>query len=209
MRRAITSRNEWQRPAEPDVIRDFVNFSLPAGCTHADVIQETAKHLGWRVQSLPESLNHKPLFRGRGRVVFGSASKVLDEIVAEEKSLYWNLSDGVLRFEVRDTRIDLSPFDELAGRLMHSAKRGDNGRILPDEYLRITSELVGFRPTDFLEGRDRKSLATWNQTHPRAALHAFSDAYKNLRFRRAVLRRFKRAEAKYRKAHYETAGPAA
>jgi hypothetical protein len=194
-------KTKWQRPSDPPVIRDFVNFSLLPGCSHADVVQEIAKQCDWRVESMPDELKEKSLTRGR--VYFGSAAETLDRIVGNYPNLYWNLSDGVLRFDVRDGRIDLSPFDEMAGRLMREAQRAANGRILRSEYLRITTELEGFKPRDCLEGRDRRALAVWNQTHPRVALHSLSEAYRHPRFHRAVLRRFNRAEAKYRKAHAE------
>jgi hypothetical protein len=196
---AKAAKVTWRRAAEQPVIRDFVNFSIAEPCTYADVIQKIANALKWRVESMPDQLRGADLFRGY--VVFGSAAHYLDRITAEHDNLYWTFSDGTLRFDVRAARIELSRFDELAGRLMHRAQREANGRILSDEYLRITSDLVDFKPTDFLEGTDRKNLATWNQTNPRSALHTFSKAYKDPRFRRAVLRRLNRAEAKYRKAH--------
>jgi hypothetical protein len=176
MATAKASKTKWHRPPGAPLIRDFVTFSMPAGCTHADVIQKIADQLGWRVASLPDQLRRNPIPRGRS--VFGSAREVLNQIVANYENLHWTVSDGALRFDVREARIDLSAFDELAGRLMDEARRAPNGRILPDEYRRIAAVLdkQGFKPTQWLEGRDRVALKQWNQKHPPDAIHTFSKA---------------------------------
>jgi hypothetical protein len=194
IRRASTSRKQWRRPPEPPVIRDFVNFSLPAECTYADVIQKIADQCNLRVESLPEQLTRKIL---RSYVVFGSAREYLYRIVGqpENKNMGWTVEDGALQFG--DARTKLSRFDELVGRLACAAQRTGKGWILPSEYSRIAAEVDrrGLRPREYVPG-----LADWNQKHPRVALHTFSAALAHRReFRRAVLLRFKRAEAKYRK----------
>jgi hypothetical protein len=206
MATAKASKTKWQRPPEPPFIRDFVNLSIAGPHTHADVIQKIAAQFGWRVESLPEPLTlHTSIC---GRTVFGSARAYLNEIVMNYENLFWTLSDRVLRFDVRDARIDLSPFDELAGRLMRDAPRGAKGRISRDEYRRIAADLKGFEPKDCLEGQDGKALAEWNQKHPREAFHTFSaiffsnpDVAAHRRFRRAMLKRLSRAQEKWKKAH--------
>ncbi len=214
------ARMIWRRPPEPPVFRNLVNISMSTG-TYGDVIQETAKQRGWRVEweSAPDELRQTPLSH-RGFAFFGEDVLILDRIAAEHKNLYWTVSDGVLRFDVRDARMNLSPFDELAGRLMHGAKRGPNGRILPEEYRRIATELDnrGFKPKDCLERRDRKALADWNKTHPRTAIHTFPEALEHrvlgwievirgvppkrreLSLRHAMLKRLSRALDKWNRA---------
>jgi hypothetical protein len=155
--------------------------------------------------------------------VFGSAHEYLNQIAANYENLYWNFSDGVLRFDVKNARIALSEFDELAGLLMRDARRGANGRILPDEYRRIAGDLDEghFKPMGSLEGLHRKALGVWNRKHPRNAIHTFSKALEcredlqlrdwdrdserfitqELPLRRAVLKRLNRALEKWNKAH--------
>jgi hypothetical protein len=89
---------EWRRGAEPPVITDFVNFSLPAGWTHAELIQEIAKRLRWRVEPLPEQLGQVSFHRGCS--VFDGGKEILDKIAAEYENLYWTEKDGALRFAV-------------------------------------------------------------------------------------------------------------
>jgi len=80
----------------PREISSLVNFSLPAGSTHAELIQEIAKQLDWRVENpLPEHLREFSF--PRGRTVFDPADKVLNDIV-ETHGLYWIVEDGALRF---------------------------------------------------------------------------------------------------------------
>jgi hypothetical protein len=196
------TRTNWLRGANLPEVRDFVSFSMPAGSTHAQTIQRLAKETGHRIEGLlPQTLNHMTYLREKK--IFGSATPAVMQILDNHSNLSWSESNGGWRFEVRHATIDLSRFDEAAGRLMCDVKRGANGRIPRDEYLRLTAQLEAFKPTDWLEGRKRKALALWNQTHPRNALNTFSEACKDPRFHRAVLRRFNRAEAQYRKAHPE------
>ncbi len=102
----------------------------------------------------------------------------------------------------------LSPFDELAGRLMAEARprRGANGRLADAEYAAIAVELdKDFVLKDELEESFRKALAKWNQEHPRKAIKSFNAAVaSSVRLpvgtpRRGVQRIFNRAEAKWNK----------
>ena len=202
METAKASKTKWNRLELP-LDRDFVDFTVPGPCSHADVIHQIAKQREWRVEVLPDQLTERRLIRGR--TVFGSARTVLNQITANYEDLWWTLSAGVLRFETRDTRVELSLFDEKAGRLMQGARRSANGRILPKEYLRVARMLdeQGLKPIDWLEGQSRKALAEWNQRHPRVAIRTFSEAYKRPLFRRAVARMLSRCKTKLREAHSE------
>jgi hypothetical protein len=194
---------------------------MPPGSTHADTIKRLAeeterKH---RIQgTLPETLNQ--IGYPRGKTIWGSATSAVMEILDNHPNVGWNQSGDSWRFEVIDVHVQLSGFDERAGRLIHGAKCGPGRRILPGEYRRIATALdnKGFKPKDWLEGRDREALAGWNQKHPREAFHTFSSALeqnkvrrwievsgvrpksRELSLRRAVLKRFYRALDNYRAA---------
>jgi len=195
---------KWRTGPPNPRISDFVNFNLDAPCTHADVIRKIAEALQLRIESQPEQLRLTNFPRGRG--VFGSAADELDNITANYQNLHWCISGKVLRFAViNNSGKSLSRFDDLAGRLMAEARprRGASRRLDNSEYAKIAAELdkQHFRILDHLEHSARKNLASWNQTHPRKAIHTFMEALNGRlnreRFRRAVLRRFSRAEAKF------------
>ncbi len=95
-----TGKAKWRRALDPPIVRDHVNFSVPAPCTHADIVQRIAEELKLRLDPLPEMLTRHVLVRGP--TIFGSAADVLDQITANYAKLYWKIEDGALRFEVRD-----------------------------------------------------------------------------------------------------------
>ncbi len=206
----VTKRHgntKWRRGFEAPVISDFVNFTLAAPYTDADVIQQIAEELQLRIESQPEQLRLTNF--PRGIVVFGSAADELDNITANYHNLHWSIDDGVLRFAVlSNARKSLSRFDALAGRLMAEARprRAANGRLDSSEYTKIAAELdKHFRLLDHLEHSSRQELAKWNQTNPRKVIHTFMEALNSRlnsgRFRRAALRRFSRAEVKFVELH--------
>lgn len=93
------SAKELPSDRTPRGVASLLNFVLPSGVSHAEVVQEIAKQLHWRLDDpLPESLKELSLLRGR--TVFGNAERVLDGI-AETHDLRWVAKDGVLRFTAR------------------------------------------------------------------------------------------------------------
>jgi len=131
------------------------------------------------------------------------------------RGLSFGFTDGVLRFELRDMNQNLSPFDELVGRMSAEGKSREE----------VAAELdnQGFKPIDYLEKPDRELLRRWNQERPRKAIHTFSGAVqqreplrwsgndrtdgevkvRKLPLRGAVLKRLRRATAKWNKSHPE------
>jgi hypothetical protein len=196
----------WRRGPDPSAPRDYVHFILPSPYTHADIIRKGAQTHNLRIDgNLPETLEH--FTYDDPRPIEGSLAAIFDWITQRHwrDNVQWAYSkdsDGTVavRFEiVIDERVSLSPFDELTGRLMSEAPREANGWIPRDGYSRIAAELDGrgFKPREHVPG-----LARWNTRHPRIALLTFSATLGHRRgFRRVLLRRLKRAEAKYRKAH--------
>jgi hypothetical protein len=108
---------------------------------------------------------------------------------------------------VKPTGKPLSPFDELAGRLMAEARpRRINRRLADAEYLAITTELdkAGFDPRKELQASFRKALKEWNGKNPRVAIKTFNAAFASRKQlstgttpRRGVQIRLDRAEAKW------------
>jgi len=109
---------------------------------------------------------------------------------------------------LKSKRSNVSPFDELAGQLVHEASLQPlpNGRIPASEYENICNALdkAGFRPLDYLKGEFRKKLADWNQKNPTKSIHTFSRLYNSnvALARRGMLRQLNRAKSvwtKYKK----------
>jgi len=97
----------------------------------------------------------------------------------------------------------ISKFDALAGKMMWEAQQKWGKRIPKDERALIAEAIdqAKFRPVNFLEGEDRKRLATWNRhRHGEEAIHTFTDALKSKDFKRGALRRLYRANDKWKAA---------
>lgn len=193
------------------VVDNFISHSVPAPCTHREVVEQIAKNSRKRipVDSLPNDLatNIFP----RGQTIFGFSGDRFDQIARNYKDMWWWVSKRGLRMEVVPTiEINLSSFDALAGKLMREAKsqRLGNGRLPAAIYTTIGLALDrnGFKPVHHLEGRSRKSLAERNQKHPFRAVHTFDQALKLPWLRTAVKRRLYRAADKFNKAHPQLSG---
>ncbi|MGB8478659.1 MAG: hypothetical protein WCE63_07440 [Acidobacteriaceae bacterium] len=145
----------------------------------------------------------------------------LDRIARQQAKMLRAVDEGRWPFKlysdkpVKRAVKPLSPFDELAGRLMAEArpKRGANGWLADAEYLAITVELdkAGFDPRKELAKPFTLNLKKWNTANPRIAIKTFSAAFASLRQlsvgtppvivgrpRRAVQKRLDYAEAKWR-----------
>ena len=72
----------------------------------------------------------------------------------------------------------LSPFRELAGRLMHDARSKEPDRFRDETWIEICSKLdaAAFKPLiKYLEGKARDQLANWNQKHSNRPLRTFTE----------------------------------
>jgi hypothetical protein len=191
------------------IMRDFVSFSIPGPCTRAQAVRKVAEQCGWRLAPLPEEFKRKRHIRGIA--VFEPAGEYLDRITLEHENLCWDVSGGVLRFEMGSPS-----FSGLLGRLTHEARERNNGRLPDADKHRIAAELDA-RGFPYLEQfrmgtrrRFRENQALYNQTNHKKPILTFAQAL-NTRWaymssgqrfspRRAVLRRFYDAERKYTKA---------
>jgi hypothetical protein len=104
----------------------------------------------------------------------------------------------------------LSQFEVTVGKLMVEARRGCPTKYLPQtEILKIAALLddnnVPVRGN--LERGAARTMAEYNQHYPRAPIKSWRNALGHPQFRRAVRKRFSRAEDKYTKA--SVAGPSA
>jgi hypothetical protein len=187
------------------ILNNVINFTLPAGCTDFDVVEQIAQQSQTPIpiEMLPTEL--KRTVHPRGRTCFGFSGNYLDEIARNYDLMQWWVSKNGLNIAAINV-MRLSEFDALAGKLMFEARlRGPNGRLTPEEYREIAAKLdeAAFKPRQHLEGKTREELANWNKKHPRKAVHTFCAALAvripELNLQRAVQRRLSRAKSAWEK----------
>ena len=97
----------------------------------------------------------------------------------------------------------LSTFEETVGKLMAQARRECPTKCLPQtEILKIATVLdddKSFSLRDNLERAASHEMAEHNKHYSKAAIKTWTSALRNPKFRRAVRKRFSRAEEKYKK----------
>jgi hypothetical protein len=106
----------------------------------------------------------------------------------------------------------LSEFEATVGKLMVEARTMCPSKYLPGaEILRIAAVLddqkVPVRSN--LEREAARTMAEYNQRHPMAAIKSWRTATGHPQFRRAIRKRFSRAEEKYKKATPSIIAPSA
>ena len=101
------------------------------------------------------------------------------------------------------TPVSFSEFEATVGKLMVEARTMCRAKYLPRaEILRIADLLddKSFPVRQNLEREAARTMAEYNQRHPMAAIKSWRVAIGHPQFRRAVRKRFSRAEEKYKKA---------
>jgi hypothetical protein len=196
----LTTKSRGRKLYRDLIINNFVSCSIVGPITHRDVTLEIARqsHKAIPVASLPDSLNALL----RGYVAYGLPGNYFDRIAKNYQGMHWWMSESGLNMEILVSANDeISPFDDLAGKLMNEAwlQRLPNGRLLTSHYVKIFAELdlARFRPLDFLTGEFRKKLANWNQKNPNQAIHSFTRLFNSKQAlpRRGILKRLNRAKS--------------
>jgi hypothetical protein len=106
----------------------------------------------------------------------------------------------------------LSTFETTVGELMVQARKVCPTKHLPQTEISKIAALLDNKNTrvrDNLEREAARTMAEYNQRHPKAAIKTWKSASCHPQFRRAVRKRFSRAEEKYKKAPPPVAGPSA
>src|ERR1700733_13541242 len=101
-----------------------VSISVPGPCTHHDVVEAIAScaAIPIDIESLCTSLRGTESVRGV--VCFGYVGKLLDQIAANFTNMRWWISAKGLNMATVLPAPLLSPFDELAGKLMIDSWNG-------------------------------------------------------------------------------------
>jgi hypothetical protein len=114
----------------------------------------------------------------------------------------------------RQPQIELSPFDQVVGKLVSEALAGSATGCMSEaqrESIAAQADAGGFKLKEHLEGRSKLILASWNQLHslhPDEIITTFLRALKSKqqKLRRGVLRRLYRAKDNYRRIYPELSG---
>lgn len=204
-----TSRTDGRRFYRELILNNTVSFSLPGPRTHRALVEQIAKQSATpiAIESLSEDLNQVVL--PRGRTVSGFSGNYLDQIARHHKLTWWISKNGLNIQRTDDAALNISAFDEQAGRSMWEARsrRLSNGYLSSGDYVTVVTDLAaaGFTLRDGLEGRCRKRLVDWNQKNPRNAVKTLKRAIDSRIpwLHRGLKKRLYRAVEKYRKAHPE------
>ncbi|HTX42848.1 MAG TPA: hypothetical protein VMD25_13510 [Acidobacteriaceae bacterium] len=196
---------DWRRARERDVVPNPVNFSLPPGCSDADVIRRAATEFNLRIDTLPQQLEERK--HPRGKSFLGAAADLFDGITLSHPGLRWSkLTDGVLRF-ASGTMRPLNEFDLIAGRLMYELKSNRKSyRLSSSEWLSVARELDAKRlsPLDHLEPAQKEKLDVYNRNQ-RIQIQCWAIAFQRSGrrvndVRRALKQRLNRACDRYQKS---------
>lgn len=106
----------------------------------------------------------------------------------------------------------LSTFETTVGELMVQARKECPSKHLPQTEISKIAALLDNKNIPArgnLEREASRTMADYNQRHPTAAIKTWKAASCHPQFRRAVRKRFSRAEEKYKKATPSVAGPSA
>jgi hypothetical protein len=112
----------------------------------------------------------------------------------------------------RSTSVSLSEFEATVGKLMVEARTMCAAKYLPRaEILRIADLLddKGCPVRENLEREAARAMAEFNERYPKAAIKSWRAALSHPQFRRAIRKRFSRAEEKYKKATPSVVSPSA
>jgi hypothetical protein len=99
--------------------------------------------------------------------------------------------------------VPLSSFEATVGKLMVQARSGCPAKYLPNTEILTIAALLDDKAVPVREHLEREAsrvMAEHNKHYSKAAIQTWTSALNNPRFRRAVRKRFSRAEEKYKKA---------
>lgn len=207
LRYEMTKLDGGQKMFRELLLNNFVSCSVPATCTHRDMVMAIAQY-SQKPIPIKHLANHLDTHRTlRGHTVFGLPGDYFDKIALNHEDMWWWISGDGLKMGILPPRaLKLSPFEQLSGRLMCEAlsDRGLNGRIAAEVYrnIAVTIEKAGFKPISSLRGLTREKLGDWNKSHAKHPIQTFEQAI-NSRLawlRLGIRRHLYRAAEKFKKA---------
>jgi hypothetical protein len=175
---------------------------LPPGSTVRDVVLGIANSASHPIPV--ESLCDELLIFSfpRGATFFGYAGDLLDKIADGYDDMYWWISDTGLNMRVLSPGVlELSAFDELAGRL--TAQHWKDRRLSQDALHEIAQALdkASFALKDELQPTQWRPIAQHNQKFALDAIKTFEEAVRRPMFVRSIRKRLYLARERFKKAH--------
>lgn len=182
----------------------FINLTLPQGTNQRDHLTAVAQALvpPVAIDRLPDRLADQVSIRAK--TIFRSAADYFEEVANNHELKWWFSEKGLVMGEVRRPPTPRQKFDIFAGKLMMDAPRQANGRISPEEYLRIANALDAkqFGLLEHLEAGGKERVKKWNENdlHPRIRkfAQAMTASAAAQRIKRILMKRLYRAQAAYK-----------
>ena len=164
-------------------------------------------HMGWMNEALVFSVFRSNAERATsvalGHAAIRIASEGATHLQHATKETPGGRSRSQARFSPMYSSVPLSEFETMVGKLMVQARRECPTKYLPQtEILRIAALLdhKDLPVRSNLEREAARMMAEYNKQHPTGAIKSWRTALGHPKFRRAVRKRFSRAEEKYKKA---------
>lgn len=184
------------------ILDNSVSLSVPAPSNDRLLVEEIARQSQKPIPiaSLPDVLSQREFIRGR--VVFGSMGKAIDNVAINYEGMRWWISkEGLNMAIVPPAAARLSRFDGFAGKLY--VDKSKDGRISKEILVMITNELdaAGFLLKEQLQPAQWRAIAGYNQKNARQPIKTFTQACLHRVSGRAVRRRMYVAREKYLKAY--------
>src|SRR5208282_18149 len=190
----LWSRFLWERSGKSiDVVHllmvNSVSLSIPAPCTHRDVVERVASCAATPIliESLSDNLHTHKLVRGQ--VCLGYAGDLFNQIATNYPTMRWWVAEQGLNMDIVAPDPVLSSFDALAGKL--TAASWQNGRLSKVSLLEIAKELDTHKYSlrKELQPKHWRGIANYNQKFSREPITTFERAARNPSFVRGVRRR--------------------
>jgi hypothetical protein len=172
------------------------------------------EHVGWLNLSSVFWVCQKNIARAASAALGNAAIRIASGSKSPLKPANQDTSATMARSQSRllpiHSPVPLSKFEATVGKLMIRARRTCSTKYLPQvEILKIVALLDDKRLPVNLEREAARNMAEYNQRHPAGAIKSWRSALGHRQFRRAVRKRFSRAEEKYKKATPSIAEPSA
>jgi hypothetical protein len=183
------------------VLNNHVSLSIPAPCTHRDVIEKIASQSQRpiAIQSLADDLSRTKFVRGKA--IFGFAGDKIDQIAANYEGTHWWISEEGLNIAiVSPAATKLSRFDKFAGKLyIDKWKHGKLSKVVL-AVIAKKLDVARFTLKEELQPGQWNLIAEYNQRNPRQPIKTFEKACVHRMSSRAFRRRLYVARERYIKA---------
>jgi hypothetical protein len=185
---------------------------LPSKETSQDILAEHRDQ--WKAQAHMGWMNQNSVFWVCQRHIVSAGSLALGNAAIRiaagstpaqdaQQSTSHSSVDSLAGLPFVRSSVLLSTFEATVGEMMVQARRECPTKYLPQSVILKVAALLDNKNLPVRENLEReaaRTVAEYNQRHPASAIKSWKTALSHPQFRRAVRKRFSRAEEKYKKA---------